>query len=97
MIRRYNEDRLTIFTTTYLDKQYLKDEAQPYQELKGRIGERLRSRLYEAGAVLAERERQDGGWELDIQLDRQGYEDLHRQENLQLLSSDGPPGAAVVN
>jgi DNA replication protein DnaC len=40
---RYNERRLTIFTTNYLDRRH-----QPSEEtLEDRIGVRLRSRLYE--------------------------------------------------
>jgi DNA replication protein DnaC len=39
---RYNDKKLTIFTTNYLDKRYHSEEI-----LAERIGERLRSRLYE--------------------------------------------------
>lgn len=41
--RRYNDNRLTIFTTNYLDKPRSDKE----QVLEDRIGTRLRSRLYE--------------------------------------------------
>jgi DNA replication protein DnaC len=41
--RRYNDKKLTIFTTNYLDKQRFEKD----QVLEDRIGTRLRSRLYE--------------------------------------------------
>ena len=47
---------------------------------------RLRARLYEMGAIVAERSREDGGWELDLELDRRGFEDLNRREHLHVLS-----------
>ncbi len=47
---------------------------------------RLRARLYAMGAVVAERLRDDGGWELDLELDRRGFDDLNRLEHLQVLS-----------
>jgi DNA replication protein DnaC len=47
VIRRYNDERLTIFTTNYLDAEMLGREADPLETLEGRIGYRLRSRLYE--------------------------------------------------
>jgi len=40
---RYNDKRLTIFTTNYHDRPYNQTE----ETLADRIGERLRSRLYE--------------------------------------------------
>ena len=42
---RYNEKRLTIFTTNYSDKR--KNEKDPTELLEDRIGVALRSRLYE--------------------------------------------------
>jgi GTP-binding protein HflX len=47
---------------------------------------RLRARLYEMGAIVAERSQENGGWELDLELDRRGFEDLNRREHLHLLS-----------
>jgi DNA replication protein DnaC len=41
--KRYNDNKLTIFTTNYLDKR----RAEKDQILEDRIGTRLRSRLYE--------------------------------------------------
>lgn len=40
---RYNDRKLTIFTTNYMDER----PAQTYETLEDRIGVRLRSRLYE--------------------------------------------------
>jgi GTPase len=48
---------------------------------------RLRARLYEMGAIVAERSREDGGWELDLELDCRGFEDLNRREHLHVLSN----------
>src|SRR5262249_40504121 len=47
IIRRYNDERLTICTTNYLDPELLGRDADPLETLEGRIGYRLRSRLYE--------------------------------------------------
>ncbi len=47
---------------------------------------RLRARLYEMGAVVTERLLEEGGWELDLELDRRGFDDLNRREHLQVLS-----------
>jgi len=47
---------------------------------------RLRACLYEMGAVVTERIREEGGWELDLELDRRGFDDLNRREHLQVLS-----------
>jgi len=61
---------------------------------------RVRARLYDMGAVMAERLRDDGGWELDLELDRRGFDDLNRREHLRVLperlSEQGPvrPAAA---
>jgi GTPase len=46
---------------------------------------RVRARLYEMGAVMAERLRDDGGWELDLELDRRGFDELNRREHLRVL------------
>jgi DNA replication protein DnaC len=52
IIRRYNDERLTICTTNYLDADLLGKEADPLETLEGRIGARLRSRLYEMCETL---------------------------------------------
>jgi GTPase len=54
---------------------------------------RLRARLYALGAVTAERLRDDGGWELDLELDRRGFDDLNRREHLRVLSGRLPEQA----
>ena len=46
--RRYNDKKLTIFTTNYLDKPRSEKE----QVLEDRIGTRLRSRLYEMCKIV---------------------------------------------
>jgi DNA replication protein DnaC len=46
--RRYNDNKLTIFTTNYLDKPRSEKE----QILEDRIGTRLRSRLYEMCKIV---------------------------------------------
>jgi GTP-binding protein HflX len=50
---------------------------------------RVRARLYEIGAIVAERFRDDGGWELDLELDRRSFDDLNRHEHLRVLSGHG--------
>ncbi len=47
--RRYSERRITIFTTNYLDEEY-RDEND--ESLEDRIGERLRSRLFEMAETV---------------------------------------------
>jgi GTP-binding protein HflX len=46
---------------------------------------RLRASLYAMGAVLGERPREAGGWELDLRMSRREYEDLDRREHLRVL------------
>ena len=58
---------------------------------------RLRAMLYSAGGVREERQLGDGGWELEIELDRQGYDELVRRENLQLTDSGDAASAALLN
>ena len=38
---------------------------------------RLRALLYEHGAVRTERTNADGGWEIDVEIDRAGFSDLN--------------------
>jgi GTP-binding protein HflX len=47
---------------------------------------RLRASFYAMGAVLGERPRDAGGWELDLKMGRREYEDLSRRERLRVLS-----------
>lgn len=60
---------------------------------------RLRASLYDLGAVVGERALDDGGWELDLVMDRRGYDDLNRREHLRLrpetamqMPAAGPQG-----
>jgi GTP-binding protein HflX len=45
---------------------------------------RLRALLYERASVISERVLTEGGWELDVEIDRRGYDDLQLTENLQM-------------
>lgn len=46
----------------------------------GPIDGRLRARLFEAGRVLEDRATAEGGWELEVELPREDFERLLRQE-----------------
>jgi hypothetical protein len=46
--------------------------------------------------VLAERVQEDGGWEIDIEMDRRGFVHLQRRENLQFASEIADCKAAAV-
>lgn len=48
--KRYNDDRKTIFATNYYDENEKPDKRQ--ESLTQRIGDRLRSRLYEMAATI---------------------------------------------
>jgi GTP-binding protein HflX len=58
---------------------------------------RLRALLYETGKVLDERVMKNGGWELDVELDRRGYQELQRRENLKIRTEDTERRPAVAN
>jgi GTP-binding protein HflX len=45
---------------------------------------RLRAMIYQEGAVQGERTLEDGGWELDVEMDRRGFMNLQRSENLRI-------------
>ena len=49
---------------------------------------RLRARLYEIGRVSSETLLDEGGWELEVEMDKNAYEKLHREEHLELLNDD---------
>jgi GTP-binding protein HflX len=55
---------------------------------------RLRALIYRSGSVVRERQLPDGGWEMDVEMDRRGYNQLQRLENLH-FSDVAAPGAAV--
>ena len=50
---------------------------------------RLRALLYERATVVDERMLDDGGWEIDVEIDRRGYDELRRQERLEISGADG--------
>lgn len=50
---------------------------------------RLRARLYEMGAVINERNDEQGNWQLEIELSRQDWARLSEQEGISLPLSDG--------
>ena len=57
---------------------------------------RLRALLYSAGQVSEERTIEDGGWELDIELDRRDFDQLQSREGLQFsLPPEQPPSTAT--
>jgi GTP-binding protein HflX len=58
---------------------------------------RLRALLYERATVVDERVMNDGSWELDVEIDQRGYQDLRRQENLQITSTDDDTGSVVLH
>jgi GTPase len=45
---------------------------------------RLRAMIYREGTVQAERNLEDGGWEIDLEMDRRGFMSLQRSENLRI-------------
>jgi len=45
---------------------------------------RLRALLYERATVLDEKVMENGGWEIEIEIDRRGYRDLQRQERISI-------------
>ena len=63
---------------------------------------RLRALLYERATVVEERVMTDGSWELDVEIDRRGYQDLRRKEDLliedlQIDATGGDSGSAVLH
>ncbi len=57
---------------------------------------RLRALLYDRADVRSERVLEDGGWEIDLEMDRAGYAHLQQSENLDIQSRANvlPPAAA---
>jgi GTP-binding protein HflX len=53
---------------------------------------RLRALLYNCGAVVGERLRDDGGWQLDLELERRVLDEILRREHLTLRQPDGGAG-----
>ena len=58
---------------------------------------RLRARLYAVGRVSSERQLENGGWELDVELERKEYDRLIREEQfeLQTIGHSGPMPAVA--
>ena len=54
---------------------------------------RLRALLYSSGQVLEERVTEEGGWELDVELDRRDFDQLHSREGLQFFSPPEHPAS----
>jgi GTP-binding protein HflX len=55
---------------------------------------RLRARLYEAGAVVAEQTMDDGGWLLEVRLPARRFEDLCREAGIFPERLEAAPCAA---
>jgi GTP-binding protein HflX len=53
---------------------------------------RLRALLYARGAIAGERARDDGGWQVDLELERRAFDELLRREHLTLRQPDGAAG-----
>jgi GTP-binding protein HflX len=49
---------------------------------------KLRALLYERATVTSERVLDEGGWEIDIEIDRRGYRELQRREQLKIEGVD---------
>jgi GTP-binding protein HflX len=58
---------------------------------------RLRALLYDSGAVIDERVLADGGWELDLEIDRKGFQHLQQTEDLHFQTGEGKGQPLVVN
>ncbi len=48
---------------------------------------RLRAMLYDRATVIAEKAMADGGWEMDVEIDRRGYRELRRRERLEIAGA----------
>ncbi|SVB15570.1 uncharacterized protein METZ01_LOCUS168424, partial [marine metagenome] len=57
---------------------------------------KLRGFLYDRGKVLAERAQNDGGWEMDIEMDRRRFAHLRRHEKFHFSSEIGGCETAAV-
>jgi len=77
--------------------EYLQPETVTGSVRLGVAEGRLRALLYAQGSVRGERTLTEGGWELDVELDRRSYEILKRQENLLLLDTAPAQAAARVH
>jgi GTP-binding protein HflX len=57
---------------------------------------KLRALIYQNASVVSERLLDEGGWELDLEIDRQEYQNLQKKENLQIESKENGQRPAVV-
>jgi len=58
---------------------------------------RLRALLYDRATVINERILTDGGWELDVEIDRRGYQDLQHTEHLRFQVEDGKERPVIAH
>lgn len=58
---------------------------------------RLRALLYNSAAVIGERVLAEGGWELDVEIDRKGFQYLQQTEDLYFQTGDGTEQPVVAN
>jgi len=58
---------------------------------------RLRALLYERATVVDERVMQDGSWELDVEIDRRGYDDLRQREDLRIYVPGDDRGSIALH
>jgi GTP-binding protein HflX len=58
---------------------------------------RLRALLYDNATVISERALDEGGWEMDVEIDRRGYQDLQRRENLRFQTDEGSEWPAAAH
>ena len=58
---------------------------------------RLRALLYDSAAVIGERVLAEGGWELDVEIDRKGFQYLQQTEDLYFQTGDGAEQPVIAN
>jgi GTP-binding protein HflX len=58
---------------------------------------RLRALLYQRGGVRREQSLDDGGWEIEVEMDRPGFMDLQHSEGLQVQAQPPPAGAQIMH
>ncbi len=58
---------------------------------------RLRALLYERATVVDERIMKDGSWELDVEIDRRGYQELSKSEDLHISSAGDDSGSLALH
>jgi GTP-binding protein HflX len=58
---------------------------------------RLRALLYDSAAVIGERVLAEGGWELDVEIDRKGFQYLQQTEDLYFQTGNGTEQPVIAN